>query len=121
MRGPAILALAAALVSACATGAEAPLVEQGYERGSLGVAAITRHDWAAAEKALMRSRVRADDPAKLINLGRVYMETGRRDEAVAAWRKALASDRHFMAESADGKAVSTEILARRALAAAEPR
>ncbi|WP_324750604.1 hypothetical protein SH591_03850 [Sphingomonas sp. LY54] len=115
---PAILVSAATLaLSACATSPSASLVEQGYERGTLGVAAIARHDWATAEKGLMRTAaVRADDPARLINLGRVYMETGRREEARAAWQLALASPRHFVVETGSGEVVSTDALARRLLA-----
>jgi len=117
MKSSALLILAASALSACATNRPAPLVEQGYQRGALGVAAIHRHDWAAAEKALMKMHgVRHDDPARLINLGHVYMETKRRSEALSAWRLALASPRHFLVETVAGEAVSTQELARRALA-----
>jgi Flp pilus assembly protein TadD len=112
----ATVALSAVSLSACATSQTAGLVENGYERGALGVAAIDRGDWAAAEKLLLEKRgVAADDPARLINLGKVYMETGRTGEALSAWRLALASDKHFTVETRDGKAVSTADLARHAL------
>jgi hypothetical protein len=96
-------------------------VEQGYDRGALGVAAIDRGDWASAEEQLMELRgVRADDPARLINLGKVYMETGRPALALSAWRLALASEKHFDVETRDGRVVSTADLARRALAMHDP-
>ena len=97
-------------------------VEEGFERGSLAVAAIDRGDWAAAERALMENRgVGADNPARLINLGRVYMATGRAALALATWQEALASDRHFMVSTLDGRYVSTKELAAQALAMHEPR
>ena len=117
MRMPALVGLVAVSLSACATYGPAPLVENGYERGALGVAAIHRGDWAAAEKLLLEKRgVSANDPARLINLGKVYMETGRTGEALSAWRLALASDKHFTVETRDGRMVSTAELARQALA-----
>jgi hypothetical protein len=60
--------------------------------------------------------VSENDPARLINLGKVYMETGRPGMALTAWRRALASDRHEMVATADGRWVSTDVLARQALA-----
>ena len=117
MRNALILLLAGAGLSACASMDRTSLVEQGYAPGSLGVAAIGRQDWAAAERNLAEARdVRAGDPARLINLGRVYMATGRKSEALAAWRQALASEDQFMVETITGETVSTRELARRALA-----
>jgi hypothetical protein len=108
--------LLATAVSACATSPKAQLVENGYERGALGVAAITRGDWSAAEAAIQAGAVAAGDPARLINLGTVYMETGRPGMAMSTWRLALAAPNHFMVETADGRWVSTRALAERALA-----
>jgi Flp pilus assembly protein TadD len=120
MQAAAVLGTAF-LLSACAT-ASPSLVEQGYERGALGVAALHRGDLATAETLLKEKRgVRGDDPARLINLGSVYMQTGRTEEAVAAWRQALHSDRHVTVETANGRVVSTEQLAREALARHEVR
>lgn len=112
-----MLAAAAAIsLSACAS-TQNQFVEQGYERGALGVAAIDRGDWKAAEAQLRAMRgVAADDPARLINLGKVYAETGRTGAALSAWRLALASDKHFVVETTDGRKVSTDELARQAIA-----
>ena len=117
MRMPATFVLASALaLSACAT-ANPSLVEQGYERGALGVAALHRGDYGKAEALLDEKRgVKGRDPARLINLGTVYMETGRSGDAVAVWRQALAAERHYMVETGDGRVVSTAQLAREALA-----
>jgi hypothetical protein len=49
------------------------------------------------------------------------MATGRTGLAFAAWQEALASDRHFMVSTLDGRYVSTKALAAQALAMHEPR
>src|SRR3712207_5025827 len=75
MRKSALAAASAIALSACAGSQPGMIVEQGYQRGALGVAAIDRGDWAAAEAQLSEARgARSDDPARLINLGRVYAE-----------------------------------------------
>jgi hypothetical protein len=113
-----LLTLAALPLSACATTDRMALVEDGYERGALGVAAIDRGDYAAAEEMIDRKagNVAADDPARLINLGTVYMNTGRPGMALSAWRLAAASDSHFMVATRDGRWVNTKDLAEQALA-----
>lgn len=121
MRNSALAALAAIGLSACAGTQPSMMVEQGYQRGALGVAAIDRGDWTAAEAQLGELRgLRSDDPARLINLGRVYAETGRVDDAVTVWQLALASKRQFEVVTAEGRVVSTDQLAREALARYRP-
>lgn len=117
------LALGAAVsLSACAANRAAPLAETGYAPGALALAAIERRDWARAEALLTDTRRgAADDPARLINLGKVYWETGRPDQARAAWRRALASHRPFDVETMGGRTISTVQLAREALAAYDAR
>ena len=120
MRGSALLAGMIALAG-CAAHDPGMLVEQGYQRGALGVAAIERGDQATAEAQLNELRgVKADDPARLINLGKVYADTGRVDDAVRVWRLALASSRQFEVVTANGRVVRTDQLAREALARYEP-
>lgn len=113
MKGFAFLAVALTMVPAAAS---AQAVEEGFPRGSLAVAAIDQGDWSRAEALLRTSRLRSDDPARLINLGAVYMQTGRTGEALAAWREAVASNRHTNVETLGGRWVSTRDLAREALA-----
>jgi hypothetical protein len=112
--------LGLALLAACATPANHPsaMVEDGYDRGALASAAIARGDWQTAEALLERRAggIRADDPARLINLGRVYMATGRTGEALSAWRLALASERHQDVEIGDGTMLSTRKVAETLLA-----
>ena len=110
-----VLALALSALPLTALSAQA--VEEGYPRGSLAVAAIERGDWARAEALLNDERSLArNDPARLLNLGEVYMRTGRTAEALAAWRAALKSDRHEMVATLGDRWVSTRDLAREALA-----
>jgi hypothetical protein len=110
-------ALSMICLTGCASVGQQAVVEQGYDRGALGVAAIAREDWAAAEQGLTKGRsLPKDDPARLINLGSVYMETERPAMALAAWRTALASERHQMVETIGGRWVSTRELAEQALA-----
>ena len=109
--------LAAAAFALTATAVSAQSVESGYPRGSLAVAAIERGDLARAEALLKDDDLGATrDPARLINLGEVYMRTGRSAEALAAWRAALASTRHTEVETLGGRWMSTRELAREALA-----
>ena len=117
----ALAALAAIALSACAGKQPGLTVEQGYQRGALGVAAIDRGDWTAAETQLSELRgLRSDDPARLINLGKVYAETGRVEDAVTVWQLALASKRQFEVVTEQGRVVSTDQLAREALAYYRP-
>ena len=110
-------ALAIALgLTALPSIANAQAVESGYPRGSLAVAAIERGDWARAEALLNAAQVSRDDPAWLINMGQVYMHTGRQTEALTAWRAALASTRHAEVETLSGRLLSTRQIARDALA-----
>lgn len=121
MRNSALAALAAIALSACAGSKPGMMVEQGYQRGALGVAAIDRGDWTAAETQLSELRgVRSDDPARLINLGKVYAESGRVEDAVKVWKLALASKRQFEVVTANGRVASTDQLAREALARYQP-
>ena len=116
MKALALLALATVSLSACAANRTAPIAETGYAPGALAVAAIERGDWARAEHLLTDAgRGHADDPARLINLGEVYWQTGRRGEALALWRRALAAGPAEV-ETAGGRWVTTDQLAREALA-----
>lgn len=121
MRKSALAASVAFALSACAGEQPGLMVEQGYQRGALGLAAIDRGDWTAAEAQLSELRgIRPDDPARLINLGKVYVETGRVDDAVAVWRLALASKRQFEVVTAEGRVVRTDQLAHEALSRYQP-
>lgn len=115
MKHIVLLVAGTAALSACASN-RASLVEAGYPTGSLAVAAIERGDWATAERLLTEHpAVGRDDPARLINLGRVYIETGRPAQAMTAWRAALAS-RPAEVETLGGRTARTDELAREALA-----
>ena len=117
MKKIAVLELLSAVsLSACAMNRAAPLAETGtYQPGALAVAAIERQDWPRAEQLLGDTqRGSTADPARLINLGKVYWETGRQDQARALWRRAAAMD-PVDVETAGGRSISTAVLAREAL------
>lgn len=116
MKRLASFALPALLLCAC-TSTPGPMVEAGYPTGSLAVAAIERGDWVTAERLLTEDRrLESDNPARLINLGRVYMATGRPEQALAVWRRALAASGHSEVELMSGETASTDQVARQALA-----
>ena len=102
-------------LAACAANQSASVMEAGYKPGALAVAAIDRGDWGQAETLLKASSAGEQDPARLINLGKVYMETGRTGMALTAWRLALASDDHTRVATRDGRYLSTRDLAQAAL------
>ena len=110
------LAAVAAAGFATAAPAAAQMVEEGFPTGSLAVAAIERGDWSTAERLLSEDRGLArDNPSRLINLGRVYMATGRTGPALAAWREAMADPHPEEIVTAGGRVVRTDQLAREAL------
>ena len=116
MKKIGLAALAAALLAAC-TSTPGPMVESGYPTGSLALAAIERGDWATAERLLTdETRLPADDPARLVNLGHVYAATGRTAEAVAVWQRVLTLDGHVEVSTAGGRTARTDQLAREAIA-----
>ena len=115
MKNMLTLAIGTIALAAC-TSTPGPMVEAGYPTGSLGLAAIERGNWVTAEALLTEDRsIPADDPARLINLGRVYMATGRPSQAAAAWRQAMAAPIAVDVVTIDGRRVSTDQLAREAL------
>jgi hypothetical protein len=108
--------IALSLLASFASSAPAQSVEKGYPIGSLAVAAIERQDWETAERLLNHSTaINRNDPARLINLGRVYAATGRVEMARSAFAQALASSRHTEVETTSGQIISTRELSRRAL------
>ena len=109
------------LALSTASAVAAQNIEEGYPVGSLAVAAIERSDWAAAERLLTADRgVEADNPARLLNLGQVYMATGRPSQALAAWRQALADPHPAEVTTRGGRTTTTMRLAQEALAFYEP-
>lgn len=82
-------------------------------------AAIQSGDFARAETVLNAPRFDVNDPVRLLNIGAVYWMTGRRDAAIASWRRALAARVQYDVQTAGGRLRSTDELAREALAAAE--
>src|SRR6218665_1533993 len=100
------LLLASALLASpeahvVATPAGADHVEVAYVALSEG-----RNDAAVAD--LRASHLAANgDPAALINLGSAYARMGRHDEALVAFRAAMASDARYDLQLADGSWVDS--------------
>ncbi|WP_162806749.1 tetratricopeptide repeat protein [Sphingosinicella terrae] len=116
MKRIALIAFGAAAL-AMGTSAYAQTMEEGFPAGSLAVAAIERGDWATAERLLEEDRGLArDNPARLVNLGRVYMATGRTGQALAVWRDAMADRHPEEIVTAGGRVTTTDRLAREAIA-----
>ena len=91
--------------------------EVGYARGALGYDALVAGDLRGAERQIASARgVAQDDPARLINLAYIHMQTGRLASARALFETVRDSRTHFMVELANGDAVDTRDVARRALA-----
>jgi tetratricopeptide (TPR) repeat protein len=116
---PALCLLLVGPLCACAMTPDRR-VEAGVPIGSPGLAAIDRGDLSRAERLLEQSALGRDDPARLINLGYVYLEQGRRDDALKAWQDALDARRHRWVETYSGREVRTDQLAREVLARYRP-
>jgi hypothetical protein len=111
-----LTALGGLCLSASAMAAPEPATITVRASDPLAVAAIQQGDLARAEAILTDSRLDADDPLRLINLGDVYWLSGRQPEAVAAWQRALASRDQYDVETVGGRVLPTYEIAREALA-----
>jgi Flp pilus assembly protein TadD len=112
-----LLALGGLCLSASAMAAQPTTTYTVHAPDPLAVSAIQRGDLARAEAILTSGRLDAGDPVRLINLGDVYWLSGRQNEAVAAWRRALSSRDQYDVQTAGGRLRSTDEIAREALAA----
>lgn len=87
--------------------------EIGYQRGALGYDALVSANYSAAEKQILADRTAArGDPAKLINLGTIYLQTNRRDQALVAFNAVLDAEEVELI-LADGTETSSHDVARR--------
>ena len=117
MKSLSLIALGGLCLSASAMAAQAPVTITGHGADPLAVSAIQQGDLARAEAILTSGHLDAGDPLRLINLGDVYWLSGRQSEAVAAWRRALASRDQYDVQTVGGRMLSTYDIAREALAA----
>lgn len=118
MKSLSLIALGALCFSASAMAAQDPATITVNAADPFGAVAIKRGDLVGAEAILTDRRLDARDPVRLLNLGAVYWMSGRRNEAVAAWRQVLSSRVQYDVETAGGRMRSTDELALEALAAA---
>jgi Flp pilus assembly protein TadD len=112
MRIVGILAVLAVSAPAIA----APEHEIGYQRGSLGYEALMSNDNGRALKQLVQDRtVKANDPAKLLNLGRAYARLGDKAKAEEAFTAALYCKDEMTLVLSNGKEINSRAAARMAL------
>lgn len=103
-------------VSSAATASDAR-GEIGYARGALGYDALIAGDLERAEQQIADARnVARDDPARLINLAYIHMQTGRMQSARALFEMVRDHRTSFIVELANGETAETREVARRALA-----
>lgn len=109
------------LIAACTVPAVAAPAEIGYPRNALGYAAMMAHDFPTAERQLRASGdVAANDPARLINLGTLLIQTGRQAEGADMLEQARKSEDVELVLG-DGRTMWSRDVARRALATVTAR
>ncbi|WP_417620138.1 tetratricopeptide repeat protein [Parasphingorhabdus sp.] len=90
--------------------------EIGYAKGALGYDALVAGDNEIALQQLeMAEKVDANDPARLINLGQVYVRMGRTGDAARMFMAAMQSDRNFDLVLSNGTVVNSRDAADQAL------
>lgn len=104
-----------ALMLPAAGVAYAPQDEIGYSKGALGTDALMKGDNERALQQILTSKAEADDPARLINLGRVYARMGRKTDAINAFQAAIDSREHFDVMLSDGRVMDSREVARLSL------
>jgi len=115
MRTFSVIALGGLCLSASTMAAQPASTYTVHAPDPLAVSAIQQGDLARAEAILTSGRLDAGDPLRLINLGDVYWLSGRQSEAVAAWRRALASRNQYDVETTGGRFLPTYVIAQEAL------
>lgn len=118
MRAILMIAAAAGALAMGATATASPdrSGEVGYARGALGYDALVAGDLRRAEQQIASANsVATDDPARLINLAYIHMQTGRVRSAQALFEAVRDHREHFMVELANGTTADTRDVARRAL------
>ena len=106
------------LASALLASPEAHVVASpaGTDHVEVAYAALSEGRNDAAVAQLRASHLAANgDPAALINLGTAYARMGRHDDALVAFRAAIASDVRYDLQLADGSWMDSRRAARRAV------
>jgi Flp pilus assembly protein TadD len=81
-----------------------------------GYTALAAGNLTSAQTALEQDSATATDPARLINLGYIYMRAGRAAEARAIFERVRTAFDPVEVELANGEVTDTHVIARRALA-----
>jgi len=105
----------AAIAALLLAGADAPQAES-TQAAALSSENIAQGRADAAITSLERSvAANPDDPGLLINLGIAYAHAGSSEMARDLFERALLSDKPVELETADGKAIGSRRLARKAM------
>ncbi len=90
--------------------------EIGYAKGALGYdALVAGQNEIALQQLEAAEKVDANDPARLINLGQVYVRMGRTGDAARMFMAAMKSDRNFDLVLANGTVINSRDAADQAL------
>jgi len=90
--------------------------EIGYAKGALGYdALVAGQNEIALQQLEAAEKVDANDPARLINLGQVYVRMGRTGDAARMFMAAMKSDRNFDLVLANGTVINSRAAADQAL------
>jgi len=82
--------------------------EIGYAKGALGYdALVAGQNEIALQQLEAAEKVDANDPARLINLGQVYVRMGRTGDAARMFMAAMKSDRNFDLVLANGTVINS--------------
>ena len=111
----------AVMVSLSATGlamaSHAPSFSETVDV-SAGASAVMRGDNAAALKQMLAAD--ANDPAVLINMGRVHARMGHMSDAAKAFEAAMTSRNHYDVLLSDGRIMDSRQVARLSLKHIQP-
>lgn len=114
--------LVLAVTSGVAYAQSAPGGEIGYAKGALGYDALVAGDSERAIKQILSNdEFSRHDPARLINLGQAYVRTGRTSEAERLFTHAIQSRDEVDLILADGRVMSSKVVARQALSSLQSR
>lgn len=115
-------ALAATVIGGAAYAQGPTTGEVVYPAGSIGYEALVRGDNERAISDILKSeKISRHDPAKLLNLGRAYVRTGRTAEAATLFKAALDSRDSVELVLADGRVMNSKTAAKMAYAGLQMR
>lgn len=95
--------------------------EIGYKQGALGYDALVSGQYAEAERQIHNAAQDGLDPAQMLNLGIIYLNTSRTADAQALFAKVATNREHFPIVLSNGDEVDSRVMGQRLLAKASAR